>query len=148
MLFVIIDALNLAPLLVALPCVTCIVTSFPAQLGRLAYHRCAIHDAAFATACPVLIEINTECAIVFIFFHDFILLWNQKADSNGFVQFPESFSVFAGQRADAHFMNGREREPAFVHDVYHLRNAVRKHVMTHDHTVTTVCHKVERAHPA
>ena len=95
MLFVIIDALYLAPLLVALPCVTCIVTSFPAQLGRIAFHLCAIHDAAFATACPVLVEINAECAIVLIFFHDFILLWNQQADSNGFIQFPESYGIFA-----------------------------------------------------
>ena len=95
MLFVIIDALYLAPLLVALPCVTCIVTSFLAQLGRLAFHLCAIHDAAFATACPVIVEINAECAIVLILFHAFILSWNQQADSNGFVQFPESYSVFA-----------------------------------------------------
>lgn len=72
MLLVIIDALYLAPLLVALPCVTCIVTSFPAQLGRIAFHLCAIHDAAFATACPVLVEVNAECAIVLIFFHFFI----------------------------------------------------------------------------
>ena len=115
MLFVIIDALYLAPLLVALPCVTCIVTSFLAQLCRLAFHLCAIHDAAFAPACPVLVEINAECAIVLIFFHDFILLWNQQADSNGFVQFPESYGIFAIYRADAHFMNGGEREPAFVH---------------------------------
>ena len=95
MLFVIIDALYLAPLLVALPCVTCIVTSFPAQLSILSFHMCAIHDAAFATACPVIVEINAECAIVLIFFHDFILLWNQQADSNGFVQFPESYGIFA-----------------------------------------------------
>ena len=148
MSFVILYALYLAPLLVALICVTCIVTSFLAQLCRLAFHLCAIHDAGFAPACPVLVEVNAECAIFLIFFHDFILLWNQKADSNGFIQFPESFSIFSIYRADAHFMNGRERKPAFVHDVYHLRNAVRKHVMTHDHTVTTVCHKVERTHPA
>ena len=148
MSFVIIDALNLAPLLVALPCVTCIVTSFPVQLCRLAFHLCAIHDAAFAPACPVIVEINAECAIVLILFHDFILLWNQQADANCFVQSPESFSISSFYRMDAHFMNGGERKPAFVHDVYHIRNAVRKHVMTHDHTVTTVCHKVERTHLA